>query len=130
MSRARLGYRPFEELAALRSQFAKSATVYIRGNTNEAETAEPTMFRSESAHHAVSVEVPTVITEDLPGRWIEEMLFNKGTGGRVWSELDALRAAEATNPPRSPHPIRLREYGRIQRIDNAPKDAHTPRRAA
>jgi hypothetical protein len=115
MSRARLGYRPFEGLAAMRGQLAKSATVDICGNANRIETAEPTMLGLELAHPAASPEVPTVITEDLPGAWLELMLFNRGTIANVWSKLDAVRYAEAEGQRTSPHPVRLREYGRLRR---------------
>lgn len=56
-----------------------------------------------------------VISEDLPGAWLREMLFNSGAIEAAWSELDALREAEAEEPLPSPHPRRLREYGRCRR---------------
>ena len=50
-------------------------------------------------------------SEDLPSAWLA-LLFNPGTVDKVWSELDALREAAAEEPSPSPHPRRLREYGR------------------
>ena len=123
MSWVRLGYRPFEGLAAIRGRFAKPATSDIRANTGVIEGAEPTVLGLELARPAISPEVPTVVTEDLPGAWLESMLFNPGTVVKVWSELDALRCAEAEGPRASPHPVHLREYGRIRRGDNGCNDS-------
>lgn len=55
-----------------------------------------------------------VTSEDIPAAWLER-LFNPGAIERVWSKLDALREAAAEEPLPSPHPRRLREYGRCRR---------------
>jgi|SRR5579863_4004467 len=131
MNWARMDYRPFAKLAALRDQLAKSAAVDIGMTPNGIETAEQTTTVPEFARPCVSGEVTTVITEDLPGRWIEEMLFNPGAVSSVWSELDALREAAWKNPPPSPHPLQLRKYGRIDRSDCGDRDGnYQGRRAA
>jgi len=54
-----------------------------------------------------------IITDDIPAHFVAEMLFNPGTVNSVFSEEDAVVAAEAKSL-RSPHPkqSRSRTYPR------------------
>jgi len=105
MRRARFDHRPFETLVALRESLTRSAAIHHRPEAPKQEGAGTARLPAPSV-------IPQVITEDLPGAWIESMLFNPGSNSKVWSEMDALRYADAEEPRTSPHPRRLREYGR------------------
>jgi hypothetical protein len=95
-----LRYRPFERLALT----AQSRATEQRPRNNSATT------RPVTGRHTV-----LAVTEDLPGIWVENMLFNMGTRVRVTSNADALRRMDAISPPASPHPYRFPAFRRPRR---------------